>query len=769
MRRSARRGAGASCSRVALVGYTNAGKSTLLNRLTNAGVLVEDQLFSTLDPTTRRLHLPGGETVLLLRHRRLRAAPAAPARRGVPLDARRGRRRRPARARRRRERARDRRCASTRSRPCCARSTPATCRRCSCGTRADLADRDDVEAPRRRRTAVRSRSRRRPATASRICSTRSATGCAALARVVEYVVPVRPRRRARGAAPRGRGARRGARRRRHARAGPAARRVGRTVRRVRERRHPGRAPGTGRLRAAWATTTTPPGSSRRRTRTSGSTRSKRLADSAAGRRRRLLDRHAVRSRCPTSPRARRPPRCRASMGYPASAGSAALRDAAAAWIARRFGVDGRRRDDVGACVGTKELVAVAAAPAAPAQPAARHRAVSRRSRTRPTRWARSLAGCRAVPGRRSTPTGTSTSTRSPRPTPSARSLLWVNEPGNPTGSVGDAASLPRDRGVGARPRHRGRERRVLRRVRTRARDDPRAPASTACSRCTACRSARTSPACACGFYAGDPELVDVPRRDAQARGLHGADADAGGGGRRARRRRPRRRAAGALRGTPQARERRPRRARAGARRRTVRVLPLAARRTTAPTTAGRSRRGSRTRACSCRPAISTVPPAPTTCGSRSCSRPSGSARARPLDVAARSRQPLTEGHGVDEPTTKQVTQLWEAGDAWRDVLPPREAHDRRALGDRRARPRRGPRRRGRRRTTSSSTRGRSTRSSCGSASTRWQIIEAGPFEYVDKLPLKHGYQAAGVRVVPGASARFGAYLAPTRRDDAVAT
>jgi GTP-binding protein HflX len=52
-------------SRVALVGYTNAGKSTLLNRLTNAGVLVEDQLFSTLDPTTRRLHLPGGEAVLL--------------------------------------------------------------------------------------------------------------------------------------------------------------------------------------------------------------------------------------------------------------------------------------------------------------------------------------------------------------------------------------------------------------------------------------------------------------------------------------------------------------------------------------------------------------------------------------------------------------------------------------------------------------------------------------------------------------------------------
>ena len=37
-----------------------------------------------------------------------------------------------------------------------------------------------------------------------------------------------------------------------------------------------------------------------------------------------------------------------------------------------------------------------------------------------------------------------------------------------------------------------------------------------------------------------------------------------------------------------------------------------------------------------------------------------------------------------------------------------------------------------------------------------QIIEAGPFEYVDKIPLKKGYRAAGVRVVPGASARFGA-------------
>ncbi len=49
---------------VSLVGYTNAGKSTLLNQLTDAGALVEDRLFATLDPRTRRLQLPGGEALL---------------------------------------------------------------------------------------------------------------------------------------------------------------------------------------------------------------------------------------------------------------------------------------------------------------------------------------------------------------------------------------------------------------------------------------------------------------------------------------------------------------------------------------------------------------------------------------------------------------------------------------------------------------------------------------------------------------------------------
>lgn len=50
---------------VAIVGYTNAGKSTLMNRLTHAGVLQEDKLFATLDPTVRKLNLPDGRQVIL--------------------------------------------------------------------------------------------------------------------------------------------------------------------------------------------------------------------------------------------------------------------------------------------------------------------------------------------------------------------------------------------------------------------------------------------------------------------------------------------------------------------------------------------------------------------------------------------------------------------------------------------------------------------------------------------------------------------------------
>src|SRR5690606_36704204 len=50
---------------VSLVGYTNAGKITLLNQITGSDVLAEDKLFATLDPTTRRITLPSGREVLL--------------------------------------------------------------------------------------------------------------------------------------------------------------------------------------------------------------------------------------------------------------------------------------------------------------------------------------------------------------------------------------------------------------------------------------------------------------------------------------------------------------------------------------------------------------------------------------------------------------------------------------------------------------------------------------------------------------------------------
>lgn len=61
--RASRERGGIPCC--AVVGYTNAGKSTLLNKLADAGILSEDKLFATLDPTTRKFALPSGKTVLL--------------------------------------------------------------------------------------------------------------------------------------------------------------------------------------------------------------------------------------------------------------------------------------------------------------------------------------------------------------------------------------------------------------------------------------------------------------------------------------------------------------------------------------------------------------------------------------------------------------------------------------------------------------------------------------------------------------------------------
>ena len=134
-RKARRRGARTA---VALVGYTNAGKSTLLNRLSHSDVLVEDRLFSTLDPTVRQVHLPGRRDGARLRHRRFRAPAPAPTGRGVPVDARRGRRCRAAPARGRRHRLR-------RSRPrqidavhgrCCTRSMPMRSPSSWCSTRS---------------------------------------------------------------------------------------------------------------------------------------------------------------------------------------------------------------------------------------------------------------------------------------------------------------------------------------------------------------------------------------------------------------------------------------------------------------------------------------------------------------------------------------------------------------------------------------------------------------------------------------------------------
>ncbi len=107
---------------------------------------------------------------------------------------------------------------------------------------------------------------------------------------------------------------------------------------------------------------------------------------------------------------------------------------------------------------------------------------------------------------------------------------------------------------------------------------------------------------------------------------------------------------------------------------------------------------------------------------------------------------------------KPITQLWEAGDDWRDVMSLADArsvvHDAISLLDR-----------GEVRVAEIVDDEVVVNEWAKQAILMWfrvndmAAIEAGPFEYVDKLPLKHGYEAAGVRVVPGASARFGAFLA----------
>ena len=84
---------------VALVGYTNAGKSTLFNRLTEAGVLADARMFATLDPTVRTVTLPSRRRVAAQRHRRLHPQPAYHVGGGLSRHARRGHRGQPRAAR----------------------------------------------------------------------------------------------------------------------------------------------------------------------------------------------------------------------------------------------------------------------------------------------------------------------------------------------------------------------------------------------------------------------------------------------------------------------------------------------------------------------------------------------------------------------------------------------------------------------------------------------------------------------------------------------
>ena len=113
--------------RVAIAGYTNAGKSSLLNRLTDAGRAGRGLAVRDAGPDHPQDHHLRRPDLHDVRHGRLRAAPAAPARRGVPLDAGGGRRLRPGPARRRRLARRPRGPAGGRPRGARARSAPTRC------------------------------------------------------------------------------------------------------------------------------------------------------------------------------------------------------------------------------------------------------------------------------------------------------------------------------------------------------------------------------------------------------------------------------------------------------------------------------------------------------------------------------------------------------------------------------------------------------------------------------------------------------------------
>ena len=466
-----------------IVGYTNAGKSTLLNRLTDAGVLVEDRLFATLDATTRRLQLPGGETVLVsdtvgfvrkLPHQLVEAFKStlevvadadllvhvvdasAPDPEGQ-IDA--------VRAVLDRDRRRS------------------TCPSCSCSTRPTSRRRG--QAARRTRTPARSPSR--PTTGEGIDEllARDRRPAAGADRGRRAAHPVRPRRRARRGAPRGRGARRDAPTTTACACGPALE-PGRRRPAPRVRRSAGRRPDP------LADEPRQPASSRRRTRTTGSTSSRRSPTRTTGGCVDLSVGTPVRPAAAGGGR-RRWRRPNAERGYPASIGSLAL--------PRR----GARLDATGASASpsTRRTSPPASAP----------RSSWRRCRS----WLRlrdpdrdtvlypgdQLPDLRDGRDARRLPRGRRPGRRRVAPRP--------RRPSTPTTPRGRCAcgstrrATPPAGSTTSAPPRRGAARTTCRCSATSAtssspgtgrRARSSRTASTASSRCTRCRSARTSPACA---------------------------------------------------------------------------------------------------------------------------------------------------------------------------------------------------------------------------------------------------------------------------------
>ena len=671
-RRSARPASGASCSQVALVGYTNAGKSTLLNRLTHAGVLVEDQLFSTLDPTVRRLHLPG---------RRDRAR--SPTRSASCAGCRTSSSRRSARRSKR----------SSTPTCCCTSSTRArpTPRRASTAVDTVLREIDAGDVPRLiawnkadarrrptmlngllaahpgsvaisaatgdgRRRAARARSAtgcgRWRASSSSSCRTTAATCSPRCTAPGEVLVEVHDDARHARAGPRPDAVRPAA-----SPSSPWCARAQARQRMATRRRVPGFVPPPypyDRLDAL-----------------------KRLADSLPGG---VVD-CSIGTPCDPVPEVARAGRGRRArrVEWATRRRPAAPRCAARPRLDRPALRRQRRApSSVGACVGTKELVASLPHLLRLRNPARDTVLVSRDRVPDATRWARpspAAARCRC----RSTPTGTSTSTRS-APADAERALvLWINEPGQP-----DVVGRRRRRTSPRRRRGRGERGIVVASDECYAEFAPE-PATILGDRPRRrARGAQRVEALEPRGHArrllrGRPRPRALPRRDPQARGPDGADAGAGRGRGRARRRRARRRATRALRRTARARARRARRARARARRRPMRCSTCGCAPPTAPTTAGRSRPGSRTRrACSSRPATSTARPAPITCGSRSCSRASASSSRSTASRTRTDRRRSTSGRRreADDAAVGGRRRLA------RRRCPVAEAHDAVRVGDR---------------------------------------------------------------------------------------